>query len=548
MLRLGTASPRAAAARARARRGSGRYNDDAFPEPFCCHTMPLKAAPLLAAIVESTDDAIVTKDLNGTITSWNAAATRLFGYSAQEIIGRNIRVIIPHDRLDEEEFVLGRVRNGLSVNHFETVRMRKDGTAVDVSITVSPVRDRGGRIIGVSKIARDISNLKRALEDARRANQLKDEFLAILSHELRTPLNAIMGWAGLLATSAPDAMTRRAAGIIQRNTTAQARLVDDLLDVSRIVSGTLVLAREPADLRDLASAAIEDMRPLAAAKFIELRLVGDASGAPTSVCGDATRLQQIIWNLLSNAVKFTPPHGHVTVTIRREAETVELTVADSGQGIAAAFLPHVFDRFRQGDASTTREHSGLGLGLSIAAQLTAAHGGTIAADSAGPDRGATFTVHLPAASARARPAVAADPTVCNARLDGMRVLVVDDEPDAAAALALALEHRGADVMTCTNAADALAAIETATIDVLLADIGMPRMDGYELMRRIRSSVPREAWPLAAIAVTAYAGAAVRTRVFEVGFDAHVQKPAPPERVLAVVMQTIASARAAVERP
>jgi PAS domain S-box-containing protein len=510
--------------------------------------MPLKAAPLLAAIVESSDDAIVTKDLNGTITSWNAAATRLFGYTAPEIIGRNIRVIIPHERLDEEEFVLGRVRNGLSVNHFETVRLRKDGTSIDVSITVSPVRDRRGRIIGVSKIARDISGLKRALEDARRANQLKDEFLAILSHELRTPLNAIMGWAGLLATSAPDAMTRRAASIIQRNTHAQARLVDDLLDVSRIVSGTLVLAREPADLRDLASAAIEDMRPLAAAKSVELRLVGDTDGPPATVCGDAARLQQIIWNLLSNAVKFTPPRGHVVVTIRRDAETVELMVADSGQGIAPAFLPHVFDRFRQGDASTTREHDGLGLGLNIAAELTAAHGGTIAVDSEGIDRGATFTVRLPAAPALAQPAAAADPAAaCDARLDGIRVLVVDDEPDAASALALALERRGAEVTTCTSAADALAAIETDKVDVLLADIGMPRMDGYELMQRIRSSLPRQRWPVAAVAVTAYAGATVRARVFEAGFDAHVQKPTLPERVIAVVAQTLATRTSADER-
>jgi PAS domain S-box-containing protein len=503
-----------------------------------CRIMPLQAAPLLAAIVESSDDAIATKDLNGTITSWNAAATRLFGYSAQEIIGRNIRVIIPPDRLDEEEFVLSRVRSGLSVNHFETVRLRKDGTTVDVSITVSPVRDRRGCIIGVSKIARDISSLKRALEDARRANQLKDEFLAILSHELRTPLNAIMGWAGLLSTSASDAMTRRAAGIIQRNTHAQARLVDDLLDVSRIVSGTLVLAREAADLRDLASAAVEDMRPLASAKSINLRLVGEIGGAPATVSGDAARLQQIIWNLLSNAVKFTPPRGHVTVTIRREAETVELAVADSGQGIDPAFLPHVFERFRQGDPSTTRQHRGLGLGLSIASQLTAAHGGTIAADSEGLDRGATFTVRLPAAPAPAHPPAPTDAASREFRLDGLRALVVDDEPDAATALALALEHRGADVTTCLNAAEALAAIDGTGIDVLLADIGMPRMDGYELMRRVRASAAPERWPRVAIAVTAYAGSAVRARVFEAGFDAHVQKPVPPERVIAIVAQVL----------
>jgi PAS domain S-box-containing protein len=505
--------------------------------------MPLQAAPLLAAIVESSDDAIATKDLNGTITSWNAAATRLFGYTADEILGRNIRIIIPPDRLDEEEFVLGRVRNGLSVTHFETVRLCKDGTPVDVSLTVSPVRDRRGRIVGVSKIARDISSLKRALEDARRANQLKDEFLAILSHELRTPLNAIMGWAGLLSTSAPDAMTRRAAGIIQRNTHAQARLVDDLLDVSRIVSGTLVLAREPADLRDLASAAVEDMRPLAAAKSIDLRLVGEIGGAPATVSGDAARLQQIIWNLLSNAVKFTPPRGHVTVTIRREADTVVLAVTDSGQGIAPAFLPHVFERFRQGDPSTTREHGGLGLGLNIAAQLTAAHGGTIAADSEGLDRGATFTIRLPAASTPMLAPAPVDSLACEFRLDGVRALVVDDEPDAASALTLALQHRGAHVTTCLNAAEALAAIDGTEIHVLLADIGMPRMDGYELMRRVRASTPPERWPRAAIAVTAYAGAAVRARVFEAGFDAHVQKPVTPDRIIAIVAQTLAEREA-----
>jgi PAS domain S-box-containing protein len=500
--------------------------------------MPLQAAPFLAAIVESSDDAIVTKDLNGTITSWNAGATRLFGYDPPEIIGRNIRVIIPADRLDEEEFVLSRVRSGLSVEHFETVRLRKDGTTIDVSITVSPVRD-GGRIIGVSKIARDISRLKRALEDARRANQLKDEFLAVLSHELRTPLNAIMGWAGLLASSSPDTMTRRAAGIIQRNTQAQARLVDDLLDVSRIVSGTLVLEREPADLRDLASAAVDDMRPLAGAKAVDLRLVNELGGAPSTVSGDSARLQQIIWNLLTNAVKFTPPRGHITLTIRRDPEMVELVVADTGQGIASAFLPHVFERFRQGDPSTTREHGGLGLGLSIAAQLTAAHGGTIAADSAGLGQGATFTVRLPAAPPPARPSrTADDPT--RVRLDGLFVLVVDDEPDAAGALSLALEASGAEVATRLNAADALEVVRTRHVDVLLADIGMPGMDGYELMRRIRATEPVHRWPRVAVAVTAYAGPSVRTSALDAGFDAYLQKPVPPDRIIAIVVHTLAA--------
>jgi CheY-like chemotaxis protein len=280
------------------------------------------------------------------------------------------------------------------------------------------------------------------------------------------------------------------------------------------------------------------MRPLAAAKSINLRLVGEIGGAPATVAGDAARLQQIIWYLLSNAVKFTPPRGHVTVTIRREAETVELAVADSGQGIDPAFLPHVFERFRQGDPSTTRQHRGLGLGLSIASQLTAAHGGTIAADSEGLDRGATFTVRLPAAPAPAHPPAPTHAASRVFRLDGLRALVVDDEPDAATALALALEHRGADVTTCLNAAEALAAIDGTGIDVLLADIGMPRMDGYELMRRVRASAAPERWPRVAIAVTAYAGSAVRARVFEAGFDAHVQKPVPPERVIAIVAQVL----------
>ena len=362
----------------------------------------------LAAIVESSEDAIVSKDPDGVVTSWNEAAERMFGYSAAEMIGQSIRRIIPADRQSEEDDVLRRVRNGETVNHYETIRCRKDGSYIHISLTISPICDRDGRIIGASKIARDISERKQleaereallareqaARTQAEEANRMKDEFLAVLSHELRTPLNAILGWTQVVQGWRSDPATiRRALEVIDRNARAQAHLVDDLLDVSRIVSGKLQIAFDRIDLTSVLSAAVDGIRPAARDQGVELD-VAVGEGAQW-VMGDADRLQQVISNVLSNAVKFTPAGGQVAARLDRDWRQPRIVITDTGEGISPAFLPYVFDRFRQADGSAARQHGGLGLGLAVARHIVEAHGGTIVAESAGEGLGSTFTIRFP---------------------------------------------------------------------------------------------------------------------------------------------------------
>ena len=362
---------------------------------------------LLAAIVESSDDAIVSKTLDGVITSWNGGAERMLGWPAEMAIGRHIMLIIPEERRAEEDEVLARIRRGERIHHFDTVRVTKDGRLIDVSLTVSPVRDATGRIVGASKVARDVSE-RRRLDDyrntllaheqqARTAAETliraKDQFLATISHELRTPLNAIFGWARLLERSELDAPSRkRAAAAIVNGAAAQTRLVDDLLDLSRVVTGRLRLDVGPVGLRGVVDAALDVVRPAANAKDITLVAtlaeVGPMQGAPD-------RLQQVVWNIVANAVKFTARGGRIDVVLRRADGYAEVVVTDSGEGISPDVLPHVFQEFWQEDNSSTRAHQGLGLGLTLVKHLVELHGGHVRAESAGKGRGATFTVALP---------------------------------------------------------------------------------------------------------------------------------------------------------
>jgi PAS domain S-box-containing protein len=365
----------------------------------------------LAAIVESSEDVIISKNLDGIITSWNRAAERMFGWPAAEAIGQSIMLIIPADRREEEEGVMARIRRGEQVAHFDTVRRTKNGGFVEVSVTVSPVRDSAGRIVGASKIARDITERRRieeartqllarerlARETAEAANRAKDEFLAVVSHELRTPLNSVFGWARMLQSAPMDEATRdRAVAAIVRGAAAQVRLVEDLLDMSRMATGNMRLDLRLLDLREIVDAALETVRPAAAAKAIEID--SHVEGAPVTVLGAADRLQQVLWNLLINAVKFTPRQGRVYVAVRRADDDAELSVSDSGEGIAADVLPHVFERFRQEDSSSTRAHAGLGLGLALVRHVVEAHGGSVRAESPGKGKGATFVVRLPLAA------------------------------------------------------------------------------------------------------------------------------------------------------
>jgi signal transduction histidine kinase/ActR/RegA family two-component response regulator len=368
----------------------------------------------------------------------------------------------------------------------------------------------------------------RLYREAQVANRLKDEFLAIVSHELRTPLNAIMGWASLLRTGRLDAArSEQALDTIERNVKTQAQIVADLLDVSRIITGKLALDVQPVDLVTVVEAALDVLRPAAVGKQIAL----EARLEPLDpVSGDPQRLQQVIWNLLSNSVKFTPPGGRVEVTLARAGATARIQVRDTGQGIPADFLPHVFDRFRQADASTTRRHGGLGLGLAIVRHLVELHAGHVEAESLGEGRGATFTVVLPLRPLPMPlqlPRADGDPSLDAAELAvlrGLHVLVVDDEPDTRAVAAAVLERCGCRVSLADGAAPAFALFERDRPDVLLVDLAMPGEDGYSLLRRVRGRSPGEGGQVPAAALTAHASSEDRARALAAGFQMHLAKP------------------------
>jgi len=774
-----------------------------------------EAQARLAAIVESSDDAIVAKTLDGIVTSWNKGAERIFGYTSEEMVGRPITTLIPEDRPNEEPEIIARLRRGERVDHFETVRVTKTGRRIDVSVTISPIRDATGRIIGASKIARDITEQKqfrarlheltgrqgailesaidciismdqqgkvlewnpsaertfgymrdevlgremaaliippslrdkhrqglahylatgegpvlgkrleltgmrkdgsefpvefsisripidgpptftgqirditerkraeealreseerlrlgldagrtgtwdwdivnnrvkwsdrvfefhglkpgefservedftklvhphdvervqKAIQDsvangtpyeaefrvvhpngqvhwiatngkvyydahgrpirmlgattdvterkwaeadrerlleseriarseAERASRMKDEFLATLSHELRTPLTAILGWSQLLRSGKADAETQ-AQGIdtIDRNARAQTQIIEDLLDMSRITSGKIRLDVQRVDVADVIKAAIETVTPAAEAKNIRVVPVIDPMAGRVS--GDPARLQQVLWNLLLNAIKFTPKGGRVQVLLERVNSHIEISVIDTGQGIDTKFLPHVFDRFRQADSSTTRSHGGLGLGLAIVKQLVELHGGTVQARSAGEGKGSTFVVMLPLTpvhppfetdDTRRHPTSSLFSDIGDSRpkLDGVRVLVVDDEPDARSLVKRLLDDCEAQVFTAAGAEEALAIIGEHPMDVLVSDIGMPRLDGYWLIKNLRKLSPDSGGSIPALALTAYARSEDRQRAIMAGFQMHIAKPVEPSELITMV--------------
>jgi len=348
----------------------------------------------LAAIVDSSEDAIVSKDLNGIVQTWNKAAERMFGYTAAEIVGRSITLIIPAERWPEEDKLLSRIRAGHGVDHFETVRRRKDGSLVEVSLSVSPIKTAGGAVIGASKIARDITVQRQLMRAAEEASRVKDEFLATLSHELRTPLNAVLGYTRMLRLGhVTDDRRERVMDIIERNANMLSQLVSDVLDVSGIVTGKIQLKLAQHNLKTVLGAAVDIVRPAADAKNVSLHVDMDEATIPVRC--DPDRIQQVFWNLLSNAVKFTPRGGNIEVRASSYRGNAVVTVTDTGVGIAAASLPYIFQRFWQGESGSGREARGLGLGLALARHFIELHGGTIRATSAGPGQGSSFTVSLP---------------------------------------------------------------------------------------------------------------------------------------------------------
>lgn len=704
------------------------------------------ASSWLAAIIESAEDGIISKNLKGIIASWNRGAERIFGYTPEEIIGKPVLMLIPPDIQHEEEVILSKIRSGKRVEHYETIRVRKDGTLINVSLTVSPIKASNGRIIGASKIVRDVTaqkqaeaklkeqtevvetinrigrmlsaeldqqklvqsvtdaateltgaqfgaffynvykedgdsymlyslsgvpseafahypmpratelfgptfrgegiirldNVKKdsrfgknaphygmpeghlpvtsylavpvispyeevigglffghpeagifterheriieglaiqiaiaidnarlyertqrvlkdreallareqeAREQAELASHSKDEFLGLLSHELRTPLNAILGWTRMLISSQMDEQAvANAIETIDRNARLQSRLIEDMLDVSRIMSGKLRLDAQPVDLTTVISAAVDTLRPAADAKQIRVYVVLDYGAG--LVLGDPVRLQQIVWNLLSNAIKFTPKSGSIKVFLERVNSHLEVTVSDTGPGIDKEFLPFVFERFRQADSSTTKKYGGLGLGLAIVRQLVELHGGTVEAANHQESSGAIFTVTLPIMVTRQQTARQSTEVVhlntlgsgidefdCPRELDGIKILAVDDEPDARFLLTTILEQCGAEVKTCESAAAALALLKEFKPDILVSDIGMPEEDGYTLIKKIRAAeAGRKRIP--AVALTAFARVEDRLKALSAGYNMHVPKPVEPMELMMVIASLI----------
>jgi PAS domain S-box-containing protein len=673
----------------------------------------------LAAVVESSDDAIITKDLNSIITTWNAAASRIFGYTAAEAIGQSVRMLIPPELQHEEDVVLAKIRSGERIDHYETIRVSKDGTRLNISLTVSPLRNERGEIVGASKVARDVterahlmalaqehatnseklgevgaivaSTLDReviaqkvtdiatelthaqfgaffhnqtdpesddtaeaytlsgaareafahflqlratalfaptfhgegpvrlddvtedprydrnaphqgmpmghlpvrsylavpvkgvegevlgglffghsnagvftaqherlavgvaawasvALENARLyeevqvANRTKDEFLAVLSHELRTPLNAIVGYSRLLRGGIlPADKVARGLETLDRNAALLTQIVEDVLDISRIVSGKIRLDVQPVELPLIVDNAVATIQPAADAKGVRVQTIVDPRVGPVS--GDPSRLQQVVWNLVSNAVKFTPRKGRVQLHLQRADSHVEVVVSDTGIGIRPEFLPHVFERFRQAEAGTTRKTGGLGLGLSIVRHIVEMHGGTVEASSAGEGHGATFRVRLPLMiiqpdtreQRREHPRTGRrEPLRELGNLEGIRVLALDDEEDALTLLRVVLETAGAEVTTLSTPAGAVERIADVQPHVLVMDLGMPGMDGFEVMRRIRSSSNLTVRNVPAAALTAFARSEDRTKALRCGFEMHLAKPVDPGELVASV--------------
>jgi PAS domain S-box-containing protein len=685
------------------------------------------ASRRLNAIIDSSDDAIISKDLNGIISSWNAAAERMFGYTEQEAIGRSIRMLIPADLQTEEDVVLAKIRAGEKVDHYETIRQRKDGTSLRISLTISPIRNERGEIVGASKIARDItertrlqalanehaanaqrlgeigaivaSTLERhqilqkvtdiatelthaevgaffynvidpetgdrkmlhtisgaprepfsdfpappamaifapilrgegpirlddatseprygqsgalfgaapdrapirsvlgvpvrgsggdlfgglffghsrpgvfseqqerlaagiaawasvALEnarlyaDAQQANRMKDEFLAVLSHELRTPLNAIVGYVRLLRGGILSGeKAERGLETLERNALWLSQIVEDVLDVSRIVAGKIRLDVQPVELPLIIDNAVATVQPAADAKGVRLQTLVDPRVGPVS--GDPGRLQQVVWNLVSNAVKFTGKNGRVQVRLERVNSHIEIVVSDTGIGIPADFLPYAFERFRQAEAGPTRKTGGLGLGLAIVRHIVEMHGGTVEAASPGEGKGATFRVRLPVMIVhpeareprREHPRTErVAPLTGLADLGGARIVVIDDEEDALTLLRVVLESAGADVATISDPTEAIACIEKIKPQVLVVDLGMPAIDGFELIARIRAAANPDVSDVPAVALTAFARSEDRTRALRAGFEMHLAKPVDPGELVQSVASLARRAR------
>ena len=511
-------------------------------QPAASTDLEVPLAPYwLPAIIESAEDAIVSKSLEGIITSWNDAAERIFGYKAHEIIGKPVLTIIPPELQHEETEILSRIRSGERIDHFETIRMRKDGTRIDVSLTVSPIKTSDGKIIGASKIARDITDQKRierernellkAAEEARQqaedANKAKDNFLALLSHELRTPLHSMRGWLSMLANGLlNDDQRGKAMDVILRGIDSQNALVEDLLDVSRIVSGKMAIAHEKISLVSVVTNAIEQLRPIVIDH--KMSLTTDLDVLADEMVGDSARLQQIVNNLVSNAIKYSPPGGKIHISLTRQDNNAVIEISDTGIGIDPEMVSRIFERFEQGDSSSRRSFGGLGLGLTIARHLTELHGGNIAAHSEGLGKGAKFSVILPLSTnsnASNRPGSGAlGQCSTDVRLEKTKVLIVEDDLDSLELLKVVLESSGAEVKAVDRSQKAVEELSKNRFGLMISDLGLPEMDGHDLIREVRGELGIDAEELPAIALSGYVAEDDRHRSLSNGFQLHLQKP------------------------
>ena len=485
-----------------------------------------QAQARLAAIVESSEDAIISKSLEGVIESWNEAAERMYGFRADEAIGRSILMLIPPERHDEEGDILARLRRGERVEHYDTVRRRKNGELFDVSLTVSPIRDASGTVVGASKIARDVSERKRAQQTLEDANRYKDEFLAMLAHELRNPLAPISNALQLLQVVDPSsAQATHVRAIMERQLSHLVRLVDDLMEVSRITRGKIELRREPVLLSSVMLSAVETARPALEAAQHNFRI--DMPAEAIEINGDFVRLAQVISNLLGNAAKYTDAGGDISLVAERHGEEALIRVRDNGIGIDEAMLPRIFDMFAQAPSSQRRSQGGLGIGLALARALVELHGGRIEAASAGPGKGSQFTVRLPVARVvRSAGASPAQPKAATAAPHRRRVLIVDDNVDAAETLQMVVSTMGHDAETAHDGRAALEAARSRRPDIVLLDISMPGMDGFTVARRIRSEP--ELRKIRVVALTGFGQQDDRRRTREAGFDDHLVKPVSRE--------------------
>ncbi len=514
----------------------------------------------LQITLASIGDAVLSTDEKGRVQILNPVAGHLVGWSPAEAEGRPLaevfRIINETTRQPAEDPVEKAIRLGKVVglaNH--TIVVSRDGRETPIEDSAAPIKDAKGKVLGVVLVFRDVSERKgfereqerlaegerMARIQAEEANRSKDEFLATVSHELRNPLNAIAGWTVILRTGPADEQAcQHAAEVIARNARALTRIVEDILDVSRIVTGKLRIEPRETELTSVVQSAVDAVRPAAEAKHIVLETRLEPAGP---VWGDPDRLQQVVWNLVSNAVKFTPKAGRVDVRLHRAESQVEIVVSDNGPGIAGELLPHVFDRFRQADSSSTRRHGGLGLGLAIVRHLVELHGGTVGVTSGGSDLGTTFTVSLPIRILGTAPRlgpVAAElpdtpPLPAESPLNGLRTLVVEDDPDSLEMVCTLLRQRGADVRAAASTAEALAIMERWTPALLISDLGMPEEDGYTLIRRVRALPAERGGQVPAVALSARIRPEDRIEALSAGFQMHVAKPVAPAELLAVAV-------------